>query len=327
MIILSHTTALHLLRHLGAETVSRLPRITLANLHLDHQSVECARNTYFEFAKSAGIPPASLHLLVPYGHPTWKDPSIVTHFSSDTRPAILIKISDEIYAPSPEYLIRQLSPLGSTTDLAQLIFELCGVYSHPTNQHLELKDRSSFTTKKSLQRYLDKHRPFRGAARFERALKLAKDRSASHMETACAILLGFPYRLGGLNFPEFEMNQRIDVPSYFKNKLKRSRCYGDLCWQKQRVILEYESNAIHVGAEKIAADSDRRNALLKTRYCVITLTGNQMYSYEEFLRTAHILAGKLGHRIQPRCKDYRKRHRALRWAVLNDQASVYQDGR
>lgn len=327
MIILSHITALHHLRHIGAETVARLPRLTLASLNPSRLNADQARMAYLAFAESSGTCSPSLHLLRPIGHPRWETPFITTHFATDERTVTLVEIGCKVYAPTPEYLIQQLSALGDIVDLTQLVFELCSIYSHPTNNHIELKDRKSFTTKRRLQRHLEKHRPFRGSARLEQALKLSKDRSASHMETACAMLLGFPYRLGGLNFPEFEMNHRIDIPRHLRKTLRRARCYGDLCWQDRKLVLEYDSNEEHANTAKIASDSDRRNALLKIGYDVITLTGNQIYNFEECLRTARILAGKLGHRIQPRCKNYWRKHHLLRRAVLKDQASVYRGRR
>ncbi len=324
MIILSHITALCCLRHLGAEFVARLPRTTLASLEPPRLGAKQALAAYQRFALSISLPPCPIHLLRPLGHPVWEDPAIATHFASDARTAVLVRVAEGVYAPAPEYLLRQLSAQGSVVDLVQLTYELCGVYAHPSNQRIELKDRKSFTTTASVRRYLAKCRLFPGSRRLEQALSLSRDRSASHMETACAMLLGFPYRLGGLNFPAFEMNRQINFPRNMRAKLRRARCYGDLCWYERRLILEYESNEMHVGAAKIAVDSDRRNALIKIGFKVVTLTGNQMFNHEEFLRTARILADALGHRIQPRCAEFRKRHHMLRWAVLNDQASIFK---
>lgn len=322
---MSHITALRCFRHLGAEVVARLERMRLADLDTPPCSTAEALETYLSFAISVGMSPSTPHLLKASGNAPWDGNRVVTHFASDERAAILVKLSDAVYASAPEYLVRQLASLGDVVDLAQLIFELCGVYAHPSNERIELKDRASFTSKRSLEKYLAQHRPFRGASRFERALKLSKDRSASHMETACAILLGFPYALGGLNFPVFEMNGMIEIPKNMRSTLGRSRCYGDLLWRGKRVILEYESNMVHANSSKIAADSARRNALQKADYQVVTLTGNQMYDSGEFWRTARVLADALGHRVQPRCKDYRRKYYQLRWAVLNDQAFVFRE--
>ena len=166
--------------------------------------------------------PVGLHILTAHSCRMEGSENVVVHRTADLE-ARLIRICDDVYAVAPEPLVQQLASSGSLSDLTQLVFELCGTYRHPTNERVFLPDRKSFTSVAKLQAHLELKRPFKGAVRFENALKFACDGSGSHMETACAILLGFPYRYGGLGFPPCRMNYELVVPKKLIKHAGRQR--------------------------------------------------------------------------------------------------------
>ena len=322
MIVLSHTTALDCLHHLGAESVARMPRMPIGQIPSTTASATEAAIRCESLCQSLLIAPDKLHLLTPQTHRRESSDFIRFHTTNDGS-APLIRLANDIFIASPELVVQQLSESASLVSLTRLVYELCGVYSHPTNERVLLSERKTFSSISNLRGHLESRRPFRGADTLDTALRLAHNRSGSHMETACAILLGFPYRLGGLNFPKFEMNRKYAVPKKLVRHAGRRLCYGDLCWPERGVILEYESNEHHTGAERIAADSGRRNALQLIGQRVLTLTGKQLYDAREFNRTAYSLAAELEHRIRPQCENFSARHNALRHAALYDPATSF----
>ena len=50
----------------------------------------------------------------------------------------------------------------------------------------------------------------------------------------------------------------------------------DLLWPEARVAVEYDSTMFHTGARRIAADSERRNALAYLGVDVVSVTRDQL---------------------------------------------------
>ena len=92
------------------------------------------------------------------------------------------------------------------------------------------------------------------------------------------------------------------------------RC--DLLWPEKKVAVEYDSTLCHTGAERIAEDAARRNALESLGLTVVTATWRQVENYREYNRFARILAGHLATRMRPRCCDYPSRQLSLRSELL-----------
>lgn len=323
MIILSHTTALHCLRHLGAEAVALLPRLDLSLLAEPFDSPAQAVQRYLEFSTRRNIPIVPLHVLKRRGSHAQNSDLVLIHTAFADAPHPLIALGDGVYCVAPELLIRQLSSWGNVYELAYLAYELCGIYAHPGNEQILIPQRKSFTTKAQLAEFLSAQPSFPKSKTVERVVQLVHDRSASPMETASAMLLGFPCRLGGLGFPDFEMNKEIVVPRQLVDQIGRKAAIVDLCWLEKKVVLEYDSSMWHSGPEQIAKDARKRTALTRLGYKVVTLTGGQAAQSADVTRVADALAKELGHRIQPRCQDYQAKRRALERTIFRDKASIF----
>ena len=152
--------------------------------------------------------------------------------------------------------------------------------------------------------------------RLRRIADRALDGSASPMETALAMLLSLPGTLGGYGLPSPRLNARIDVSS--KNGLNQSKRYyvADLYWPEARFAVEYDSDRWHVGPERIGQDAARRNALLFQGVNVVTVCSQQIMSESKMDDVARIAARALGRSVRPRAREWRKRNRELRRAVL-----------
>lgn len=323
MIILGHTTSLHILRHFGAEAVATLPKCPLALIGESCDDPTRSIERYLSFSKDVGATPVALHLLVPRGKHVEGHEFLRLHTVSPGSSNNLLRLGDGVYCAAPELVARQLAPWGRIEDLIYLLHELCGVYTYTGLPSLDLAERKPFATKESFEKFLSQQGRFPSSKLMAEALGQVRERSASPMETACAMFLGLPYRLGGLGFPDFEMNREIVVPEKLRRQLGRTRMYGDLCWDERRVVLEYDSSQWHGAAEQIARDSSRRSALMKLGYQVVTLTGGQATDRAELMRTADTLAEVLGHRVRPRVRDFEKRQHVLEWIIFRDKASVF----
>ena len=80
--------------------------------------------------------------------------------------------------------------------------------------------------------------------------------------------------------------------------------------------MEYDSTLCHTGAERIAEDAARKNALEALGFTVVTATWKQVENYQEYNRFVKALAKLLGTRVRPVCSDYPARQFALRRELL-----------
>ena len=76
--------------------------------------------------------------------------------------------------------------------------------------------------------------------------------------------------------------------------------------------VEYDSNAHHLGSEKITADSIRRNELISLGITVIVVTRNQYNDMNQFDKLAKQIASKVGKQLRHDPKNLRKMQIELR---------------
>ena len=89
--------------------------------------------------------------------------------------------------------------------------------------------------------------------------------------------------------------------------------YADLLWRPHDLILEYDSDAFHVGTEKLHADAIRRTQLQAAGYTVVTLTKGQLDDSEAFACVVDALRRGMGKGSRPRnLTDVAQREAQLR---------------
>ena len=286
MIILSHRTALAYMRFVGSAAVSSMKRIDVRHAFDDLDAPRAAFERFETFAAFKGFDVRCPHLLCSVEKRKKSDERVTFHAVAELPRGSILLIEPDVCMVSPEMLFLQLAYGADVLDAVQLGFELCGIYSYPFQIQRDFSERAPFVSRRAMDRFLESQEGVPGVGAARRAMRYVVEGSASQMETACAMMLGLPYRLGGLNFPKFTINQKIEISKRLQAEMGRTQCFCDLAWFDRGVVFEYDSNAYHVGAERIAADSDRRNALLRMGYKVVTLTGNQMGDAREFMRVA-----------------------------------------
>lgn len=220
-----------------------------------------------------------------------------------------------VYVVSPELLFAQMATQLSMLELIQLGFELCGAYSLCTGEQ-GFFEHEPYTSVKSIGRFLDsmgKCAPVKAAT----ALRYVLDGAASPRETQLALLITLPRHKGGYGLPQPNMNSKIAVPGVAKHLIPKSHYVCDLLWPDHHVAVEYDSDSFHTGAQKIAEDSARRNALDMLGVSVVTVTNAQLKKIDEMDRLARTLSRRLGRRLRKDPGyDFRSRQLELRAKLL-----------
>ena len=197
----------------------------------------------------------------------------------------------------PEYLFLQMAETMNFLDLLLLGFELCGTYF--SGQGIDAFASTStasprhkpFTRANKIARFLDSDvaSQTKGIAQAAQASKFLLDNSDSPRESALALMLTLPRRLGGYALPRPLLNKRIN-----SQLIRNDHFRCDLLWPKEGLAIEYDSDLHHVGAQKIAKDASRRDALALLGIQAITVTNKQFASMNEMDKVAHAVAKTLG---------------------------------
>lgn len=202
----------------------------------------------------------------------------------------------------PEYLFLQMAETMNFLDLLLLGFELCGTYFSGqgidafANTSIASPRHKPFTRANKIARFLDSDvaSQTKGIAQATQASKFLLDNSDSPRESALALMLTLPRRLGGYALPRPLLNQRINIPRSSSQLIRNDHFRCDLLWPKEGLAIEYDSDLHHVGAQKIAKDASRRDALALLGIQAITVTNKQFASMNEMDKVAHAVAKTLG---------------------------------
>lgn len=220
--------------------------------------------------------------------------------------------------PTPELCFLQLATQLSLPHLAMVGMELCGTYAVSPDEDGALVHRRALTTCSALRSLVEKSPSSYGVKKARRALSFIADGAASPQEARLHLLLSLPVRLGGYGLPPAQLNYRIETnASGGIDPAKRYRLC-DLYWPDRQVAVEYDSDAFHIGAEKIASDSIRRAALSTRGISVVTVTGAQLRSPMMTDQLVAALCRKLGVRKRACAKDWSQQRESLRESLFED---------
>ena len=253
-------------------------------------------------------------------------------FQGETPVGCFMNIGNSLMISSPEFCFLQMASLCTLVELIELGYELCGAYSLPLPNDKKVPEigfykHPPFTSTKKLQAFLADMPGAKGHQQAMRALLYLQDGAASPMETKLAMLLVLPYQLGGYGFPKPILNHRIDLPKAARRFFRKSYYVCDLYWASAKVAVEYDSDQQHTGTERIANDSERRNALALSGVKVVSVTRRQLFSKTELESSARTIAGHLGRRLQFKRSRFDAVHQELRNQLLaNFSYAMEQEG-
>ena len=235
-----------------------------------------------------------------------------------------MRINDSLLVESPELCLARAANDKSIpfVKIVELGCELCGTYQFDAYPAPHLRKRNPLATLQSIEAFLGNSSEIYGSKRLRNALKYILENSASPMETALALHLSLPQRLGGTGLGAPILNQRISLSKKDLAIANKSYYICDLFWPS-RLIVEYDSNAWHTGAERIESDAKRRNALEAKGFRVVTVTKNQLASADEMAKIEQTLFRHLGKRQRTTVANYQEKRSRLRSMLLspwiNDQ--------
>lgn len=273
-----------------------------------------------------GLHDAPFHLVVDDRRHVHHVEGVVPHVCAlRLPPRALIHVAPGVLCPSPELCFIQLAqhicairsemrdsragmgfrrfPWLDEVDLALWGFELCGTYlkdeEAPDTIRNTPRPLTSVGRIGALLRTLDGHGGIKLA---RRSLGLVQDGAHSLMETAMALQLTGPRRIGGMGLPHGMLNCRISTSTGDR--------WVDLGWPQHCVGIEYQGKRWHSDAER---DDRRRNGIVGTGMNLYIARFRDLSDSELFYELAEGVARSLGERIRIRDRDFRARQRAL-WA-------------
>lgn len=204
-----------------------------------------------------------------------------------------LALGPDTFTSSPEFCFAQMAHLLSAPRLALLGFELCGSYAL-AEESPGFRARSPLTNVARLAAFIASLGSFKGVKRARLALSFLMDGAASPMESVLAALLCAPRSLGGYGLPLPRLNARLRLPASVRPMTGSAYFCCDLLWPEARVAVEYDSTMFHTGAERIAADSERRNALAYLGVDVVSVTRDQLMDPLRMDRVVRLLQKTLG---------------------------------
>lgn len=222
-----------------------------------------------------------------------------------------------LLVPPPELLFLQLARQCALTTTLMLGWELCGHYAKLTERDQRTRGtsqgfigRDPLCTKAEIDALLARMpRGVPGSARARRAARLVRDRSRSPMETAVALMLFAPQRLGGFGMPEPVVNGTVELQPR-RDALMRSRLELDLHWLDPLRVTEYNGFDFHEGKSKAQAAKDaiRHNELEIRQIPHLTLVGSEVMDRLRFQLNARNIAQMLNHRLRLETRDWNQRY-------------------
>ena len=100
----------------------------------------------------------------------------------------------------------------------------------------------------------------------------------------------------GLPFPS--LNYTVIPTKHARSTINKNHYKCNLFWQQRNLDVEYDSDAHHLGSERIAADAIRRNGLASLGITVIVVTRKQYNDLKRFDMLVRQIASILGKRMQ-----------------------------
>lgn len=192
--------------------------------------------------------------------------------------------------------------------------ELCGTYVlTPDKPDGFTGDLACITTSERLRNFLAlglQSPKTRGAVKFEQAIRLSAEHSASPAESKLATLLCGPTTLGGFGLKGATLNHEIPFTREAARLTRRDSFRPDLLWPGSREIVEY-NGSIHGSQSSIEDDADRLNALASMGYRVTTVTRRQTRSLPAITAIAQGIAERIGMGELPRSPTLMARRRVL----------------
>ena len=226
------------------------------------------------------------------------------------------RIGEDLYITSPEFSLVLIAQRLSLIDLTLLCCESCGRYVRDPAHPKGFYKRPAITNIMRIEAFIEKLGPARGTAKLRNALRYALENAWSPMESAVALLMSMPVRLGGYGFPKPLLNYRKHFSLEEARMANREHVDLDVYFKDFNVAVEYNSDEDHTGAARIASDAIRNNTIEYIGIRVMILTWGQVRYLGSFDDAMKQLANKLGRTVHAPSKAVMAKRRQLRKCAL-----------
>ena len=206
------------------------------------------------------------------------------------------------YAMTSDYRLDNLAPGGVTS------------------RDAGMRD-GRLTTKELIAAYIEKSPKVRDLAKAKALLAYVIEGSRSPRESGLCMFMSLPTRYGGYALGKAELNKKVfirdgyndgrnrrlrvlertpDITLTAKVEVGMDKVKAGLLPEVLTAMVDYDSDAIHDGSEKIHKDAERRNELqLLSGVAYFTVTTDQASDYEKLVRLCERVRRKLHRRKRP----------------------------
>ena len=226
-----------------------------------------------------------------------------------------IRLDNNIYISSPELCFIQMANVLPLPKLVETANDFCAMYSLKPNATLQQIARDPIISTQSIMSFLEKTKGLAGIKKARQAISYAVDASFSPKESELAALASIRLSLGGYGMPKPGLNRDILLSEDAAKILGRKTCCCDLVWEKQGVIVEYDSNLTHLSTNQHAYDKRKTNALNMSGYKVFYVTAENMNSFKNIEATFSNLRKMLG--LRP-MKSSMAKYESIRREAVHD---------
>ena len=196
-----------------------------------------------------------------------------------------IQLTDKILISSPELCFIQLSKVFPVSKLVEAANALCAAYSLDESATFAQIKREPITSTKNIKSLIKSANGMSGIKKARQAISYAVDRSFSPMESKLAAVASLPLILGGYGLSKPELNADVVLSDDAAKLLGRQTCCCDLVWEKQGVIVEYDSNLTHLSVNQHTYDKRKATALNMSGYKVFYITAANMHNFRDIETT------------------------------------------
>lgn len=327
--IVSHNAALALLAHIPnprfGDSESEVVSIAGACALSDQEAQE------FIDRYDLGID--VLDLMVPKRADRRRTKHVATHLCTNELPAGsfislgLWRGDLDAYVCSPELAFLQAAHDGGAAEAIYAGYAMTADYrldnlapGGVTSRDKGMRD-GRLTTKELIAAYLGRASKVRGAAKAKALLPYVKEGSRSPRESGLCMFMSLPAHYGGFALGEAELNKKYFIRDGYNEGRKRKlrvlerapditltakaevgldKVRAGLLPEVLTALVDYDSDAIHDGSEKIHKDAERRNELqLLNGAAYFTVTTDQASDYEKLVRLCERIRRKLHRNKRP----------------------------
>lgn len=327
--IVSHNAALALLAHIPnprfGDSEPEVVSIAGACALLDQEAQE--------FIDRYDLGVETLDLLVPSRADRRRSKHVKTHLCTNELPAgSFISLGHwmgglDAYVCAPELAFVQAAHDGSAAEAIYAGYAMTSDYrldnlapGGVTSRDGGMRD-GRLTTKELIAAYIEASPKVRGLAKAKALLTYVIEGSRSPRESGLCMFMSLPARYGGYALGKAELNKKVfirdglndgrerklrvlertpDITLTAKVEVGRDKVKAGLLPEVLTAMVDYDSDAIHDGREKIHKDAERRNELeLLEGVAYFTVTTDQANDYEKLVRLCERIRRKLHRNKRP----------------------------